>query len=97
MKLVTDRGRIAIPSTLAILVAAMSLGCGAEGPAIEAKFQQITFGEAPERNIDQTSATVTAHASSGLPVTYSSLTPNTCSVDEQSGLVTGEVYRKLQN
>ncbi len=88
---VSDRYcRTAMSSMLALVVAALPVGCGDEGPAIDAKFQQITFSEAPLPDVDQTSATVFAQASSGLPVTYSSLTPNTCSVDEQSGLVTGE-------
>lgn len=49
--------------------------------------QSITFGPAPALSLFGT-ATVAATASSGLPVTYSSLTPGVCTVDGGSGLVT---------
>ena len=71
----------------AILVAASALfttGCGG-GSAL--KSQTITFGQAPALPLGGT-ATVTATASSGLPVTYSSLTPAVCTVDSSTGLVT---------
>ncbi|MFV0680241.1 hypothetical protein [Ottowia sp.] len=49
--------------------------------------QQIGFGAAPTLVVGA-SATVSAIASSGLAVAYSSLTPAVCSVDAASGLVT---------
>jgi len=73
------------------LLALSGFGCVDERPAIEAKFQEISFDEQPALQLDQSAVAVSAHASSGLPVTYQSLTPNTCSADRQSGLVTGEV------
>ena len=50
--------------------------------------QTLSFGTAPELSLFG-SATVTATASSGLAVTYSSLTPVICSVQADSGVVTG--------
>ena len=48
--------------------------------------QTIGFGATPALSIFGT-ATVLATATSGLPVTYSSVTPNICSVDGSTGLV----------
>jgi len=59
-------------------------GCGG-GSTKQA--QTITFGSAPSLTVGGT-ATVTATASSGLPVTYSSLTASVCTVDSSTGLVT---------
>jgi len=72
---------------LATLLTAASGGCD-EGPAIEARPQTILFAAAPVPVLDQRSATVSATASSGLPVRYSSLTPSTCTVDGGSGVLT---------
>jgi hypothetical protein len=49
--------------------------------------QTITFGTAPSLALDGT-ATVSATASSGLSVTYSSTTSSVCTVDSSTGLVT---------
>ncbi|MDT8283449.1 MAG: fibronectin type III domain-containing protein, partial [Gammaproteobacteria bacterium] len=49
--------------------------------------QTISFAAAPELTLFST-ATVSATASSGLAVSYSSTTPGVCSVDSNSGLVT---------
>ncbi|MGC2061783.1 MAG: fibronectin type III domain-containing protein [Thermodesulfovibrionales bacterium] len=70
-------------------LAALSLGgCGSgDGPAIEARPQTITFGTSPMLALGGT-ATVVATASSGLPVSYSGTTPQVCSVDNSTGIVT---------
>jgi len=60
---------------------------GADGPAIDAQPQSISFAAAPDLNLSET-VTVSANASSGLTVSYSSLTPEVCSVDSNSGRVT---------
>ena len=49
--------------------------------------QTVSFGTAPALSLFST-ATVSATASSGLPVTYSSQTPSVCTVDGSTGLVT---------
>ena len=49
--------------------------------------QILSFGPAPELRL-YGSTTVTASASSGLPVTYSSSTPALCTVHASSGVVT---------
>ena len=73
----------------AIPLAILSLAaCGGEGPAIEARPQTITFAVAPSPGLNEATATVSAVASSSLPVTYSSTTPSVCSVDETTGAVT---------
>jgi hypothetical protein len=74
-------------SVLAILVVVLWCGCDSDGPAIEARPQTITFGAAPPLALND-SATVTATASSGLPVSYSSTTPTVCSVNSVTGVVT---------
>jgi len=72
------------------VLAVMSLaGCG-DGPAIDARPQSISFGAAPVPDIDDTTATVSATASSGLPVSYSSITPTVCSVNSSTGVATGK-------
>jgi len=58
-----------------------------KGPRIEALPQTITFAPAPSPAVNDVSATVSATASSGLPVRYSTRTPSVCSVDAQSGLL----------
>ena len=70
-----------------VALAVVSLcGCNSDGPAIQARPQTITFGAAPALAVGDT-ATVTAAASSGLPVSYSSTTPTICSVDSVTGVV----------
>jgi hypothetical protein len=49
--------------------------------------QTLTFGTAPSLSLYDL-ATVSATASSGLPVSYNSTTPATCSVNSSTGLVT---------
>lgn len=62
-------------------------GCSNDGPAIAANPQSISFGTAPPLALGST-ATVTASASSGLAVSFSSSTPTVCSVNSSSGVVT---------
>ncbi len=76
-----------LPTSVALV---LLLGCAGEGPAIQAEFQQITFDPLPTIAADQTSVVVSAHASSGLAVIYSSRTRDICSVDSNSGLVAGK-------
>ena len=73
-----------------LLLAALSAAVGGcnEGPRIEARPQAITFAPPPSPAVNQTSATVSATASSGLPVVYSSRTSSRCSIDAGSGVVT---------
>jgi len=77
--------------TRRLLLAALTIaalgGCN-EGPRIDARPQTITFAPAPSPSVNQSSATVSATASSGLPVRYSSRTSILCSVDAGSGAVT---------
>ncbi|TAJ80863.1 MAG: fibronectin type III domain-containing protein [Gallionellaceae bacterium] len=72
----------------ALLMATMLLlGCGGRsGAAIKATSQTISFSAAPALSLNGT-ATVAASASSGLAVSYSSITPAVCSVHAVSGLV----------
>jgi len=72
---------------LALLSLAPLSGCNGDGPAIEARPQSIGFGTAPRLSPGGT-ATVSATASSGLAVSYSSSTPAVCSVDSGTGEVT---------
>lgn len=69
-------------------LAALSLGgCGDDGPAVGANQQVITFAAAPPLTLGGV-ATVSATASSGLAVRYSSTTPTVCSVESGTGVVT---------
>jgi hypothetical protein len=69
-------------------LAVLSLGgCGDYGPAVIANPQTISFGTAPPLALGD-SATVSATASSGLAVSYSSTTPSICSVNSGTGVVT---------
>jgi len=72
---------------LAALTVATLAGCD-EGPAILARPQTITFATAPSPPANQASVNVSATASSGLPVSYSSTTPSVCLIDSSSGVVT---------
>ena len=85
-----DHIRTKQPFILALsLLAALSLqGCyGGGSPAVGANPQTISFASAPPLPLGGT-ATVSAVASSGLAVTYSSISADVCSVDNGSGLVT---------
>ena len=77
---------------LGITFTALSLlplsGCSGDGPAIEANPQSIAFNTAPLLALGS-SANVEAIASSGLAVSYSSATPAVCSVNSNTGVVTG--------
>ena len=55
-------------------------------PVIHESYQSIDFAPAPTLSLFSL-ATVSATASSGLPVSYSSITPDICSVNSSSGLV----------
>ena len=72
-----------------LLVAALLPACGGGGGGarVGAKAQTITFGAVPALTFHAT-ATASATASSGLAVTYSSLTPAVCTVNATTGLVT---------
>jgi len=79
--------RISAAGILLTVLATLSLsGCGS-GPAVEARSQTISFQAAPALALGG-SATVAATASSGLAISYSSTTPQVCSVDGASGAVT---------
>jgi len=82
--------KIASSLALAALMGAALEGCD-QGPRIEARPQTITFAPAPSPALNQASVTVTASASSGLPVRYTSATSTICSVDPGSGAVTAVV------
>lgn len=78
------------------LLALLVSGCGggADGPAIQARAQTINFGVAPAMTlvtvagIASGATRVVATASSGLPVVYSSVTQDVCTVDKSTGVVT---------
>ncbi|MCE4537732.1 hypothetical protein LXT12_10775 [Pelomonas sp. P7] len=72
----------------AALVAACGGAAGDGGPRVQDGPQSIRFDPAPALRAGAT-ATVSAQASSGLPVSYGSQTPTVCSVDAASGALTG--------
>jgi hypothetical protein len=74
-------------TNLTALAALLLAGCGGGGPAITANSQTISFVTAPALTL-YGHATVSATASSGLAVSYSSSAPGVCSVDSSTGLVT---------
>ncbi|MDD2926316.1 hypothetical protein [Rhodoferax sp.] len=76
--------------SLAFLTALTACGGGGSGPAIQAKSQTLVFTTAPSLALGGT-ATVSARASSGLAVSYSSSTPSLCSVHTSTGLVSSLV------
>lgn len=86
---VTDHDCRRSSRVVAALVATCAFACDDDGPAIKARFQEIIIDEPLAPDVKQRSVNVVAHASSGLPVTYGSLTPSTCSVNESTGVVTG--------
>jgi hypothetical protein len=59
-----------------------------DGPAVQANPQTIVFAPLEPPASGQTSVVVSAVASSGLPVRYGSLTPTSCAVNGETGLVT---------
>lgn len=71
----------------AAALAAAAAGCMG-GPRIQAQPQVIVFAPPPTPAVNETTATVSATASSGLPVRYSSRTPALCAVDPSTGVVT---------
>lgn len=77
----------ALAGFTALALTACGGGSGGDGAAIEAREQTITFQDTPVLYLNGTT-TVSATASSGLPVTYSSRTNSICSVGPTSGLVT---------
>lgn len=76
-------------TALVLLAALLSAGCGGggDGPAITTNTQVISFGAVPTLNLLGT-ATISASASSGLAVSYSSKTSSICTVNSSTGLVT---------
>ncbi len=72
---------------LLFATASIIYGCGDDGPAIEANAQSISFVVAPDLTLGG-SVPLQATASSGLPVRYSSATPDICRVDPDSGVTT---------
>jgi hypothetical protein len=82
------RKKTRLPMMLTAVAAIFLGGCyGSDSPSVGANAQTISFSAAPPLSLGGT-ATVSATASSGLSVTYSSLTPAVCSVDGSTGLVT---------
>jgi hypothetical protein len=79
---------ICLAAGVALLLAACGGGGGGDGAHVDAKSQSIAFGAAPTLTLGNT-ATVSATATSGLAVTYSSTTATVCTVDGSSGVVTG--------
>ncbi|MDD2810965.1 hypothetical protein [Rhodoferax sp.] len=77
-------------SALAVVSTLTACGGGGGGPAIQAKSQTLVFTTAPSLALGGT-ATVSARASSGLAVSYSSSTPSLCSVNTSTGLVSSLV------
>jgi len=73
---------------LTTLAAATLGGCSGDGPAVEARPQSIVFATPAPPATDQAAVTVSATASSGLPVKYTSITPAICSVNS-NGDITG--------
>ena len=69
--------------------ALLAVACGDDGPAVEANPQSIAFAALSPPSADQAQVVVLATASSGLPVRYGSLTPDVCTVESATGLVTG--------
>jgi hypothetical protein len=81
--------RTLFPWLLSGLGGILLVGCGGgDGPALDAVPQSIAFQQpAPTLQLGS-NATLTASASSGLPVSYTSLTPAVCSVGGDSGVIT---------
>lgn len=82
----------ALSTLISLLLAAC--GGGGGGPSVQAQVQSISFDAAPSMTLETRngiatgSVTIQARASSGLPVSYSSVTAAVCSVDKQTGVVT---------
>jgi hypothetical protein len=80
---------------LVAFTSVLLVGCGGggDGPAIQARAQTISFGDVAamtlvtSNGVATGSATISASASSGLALVYSSMTPDVCSVDRQTGEV----------
>lgn len=68
---------------LFVMTTGMLSGCGNDGPAIEARAQSISFAVAPELSLGG-SVDLDATASSGLPIRYSTTTPDICTVDSDT-------------
>ena len=69
-----------------VLIFLASCGGGGDGPAIQAQVQTIRFGTASVLRLSG-SATVTATSTSGLVVSYSSLTTAICAINAATGQV----------
>lgn len=72
----------------ALVLSACGGAAGDKGPRVRADAQSITLSAPPPLQTGA-SAQLSAAASSGLAVSYSSATPEVCSVDVASGQVTG--------
>ncbi len=72
---------------LTVMAVMLLAGCGRGGPSIKATPQTIHFGAAPTLNLHG-SGTVSANASSGLALSFTSITPNVCTVNSVTGRVT---------
>ncbi len=79
---------------LAVLGLSACGGGGGGGAAIQARTQTISFANVPPVMVVASGGTasgstrVSATVSSGLPLVYSSATPDVCTVDAQTGTVT---------
>lgn len=69
-----------------LLAGGLLVSCGRSGAEIRAYSQSISFAPAPVLTLGGT-ATVSASASSGLPVIFSTTTPGVCSVTSSSGVI----------
>jgi len=76
-----------LPAVTLAALSAELCGCLGDGPAVEARPQTVGFQAAPSLKIGN-GVSLSATASSGLPVSYLSLTPAVCSVDNSTGTVT---------
>lgn len=88
MVLNSKLGRVAVLASLSILAACGGGAAGDDGPRVRNDAQSISFKATPALQVGGNAA-VSASATSGLAVTFASLTPQVCSVDAGSGLVTG--------
>lgn len=71
---------------VAWLLLLTACGGGGDGPRVRDEAQQIAL-ETPPRLLVGGTASLSAIASSGLPVSYASLSPQSCQVEASSGLV----------
>jgi hypothetical protein len=82
-------GRTMVSLALTVVSTLTMGGCGGDSSKVKADPQTISFAVPPTPAVDQATVTVSATASSGLPVRYTSVTPSFCSVEGSTGVVTG--------